>query len=571
MGRISRAISIGALLGVLGSLLVSVPAKAVPIAVTNSCTGNTCTDTSLVNIRGIASAPLVVKFNLGSVGCSEGGFVCGAARTSGVTATSIEWKWEQQNAFNQWDGTSTIVSHTCTSTLSSTTTYCVSGQHLDQLVISGLSSVKIVRVQFRLVNGTDTTSWMAGRTGASEYEYVVPKTFVPTASITSSEFVTGPIFALKNESFTVSALDSIPNDDSIGIDQSTFAWNMNHGAQFTSVTSGFGTKTHTYNATGSYTIQLRVRNSMGVDDFETRDVYVSEPPVSNTPALALESGIQYTNRSNETLSIVWPRYADTMILDDDVNPSSYSIVASSPSWDFAWSAASGETRTLTATFSDGSGGQVGSVLSQTVTYDIDTPVLNTVSATRTDGALAFTLSATDQHSGLSLVEVSNGTTTTTYGYATSFTSPMSGSNFSVRVKDLAGNWSTSQNIVAAVVNAPAPSGSNSNQSSPAPSTVASESVAAPAAPAEPATPRVAAKSKTSAASIASQAGVSVTPGSKVALSVSKVSKKICKVAGGRLVALAPGNCLVTVSVTPKKSKLVKKPKAVRTPTTAVVG
>ena len=74
MGRISRAISIGALLGVLGSLLVSVPAKAVPIAVTNSCTGNTCTDTSLVNIRGIASAPLVVKFNLGSVGCSEGGW-----------------------------------------------------------------------------------------------------------------------------------------------------------------------------------------------------------------------------------------------------------------------------------------------------------------------------------------------------------------------------------------------------------------------------------------------------------------------------------------------------------------
>ena len=569
MGKISRAISIGALLGVLGSLLVSVPAKAVAISVTNQCMGNTCTDSSLVNIRGIASAPLVVKFNLGSFDCDDNGLACGSARTNGVTATSIEWKWEQQNEFGQWDGSSTIVSHTCTSTLSYTTTYCVNGEHLDQLVISGLTSVRNIRVQFRLVNGADTTSWMAGRVGASSYESVTPKTFVPTAIITSSEFVTGPIFALKNESFTVSALDSIPNDDSIGIDQSTFAWNMNHGAQFTSVTSGSSTKTHTYNATGSYTIQLRVRNSMGVDDFETRDVYVSEPPVSNTPALALESGIQYTNRSNETLSIVWPRYAYSMVINDMVGPVTSSSVASSPAWDFAWAAASGETRTVTVTFYDGSGGQVSSVLSRTITYDADLPQLNTAIATRTDGALAFTLSATDAHSGISQVEISNGPTTSTYSYSNTISSVLTGSNFSVRVKDLAGNWSTSQNIVAAVVNTPAPSGSNSNQSSPAPSTVATESPAAPAA--QPTTPRVATKSKTSGASIASQAGVSVTPGSKVALSVSKASKKICKVSGGKLVALAPGNCLVTVSVTPKKSKLVKKPKAVKTPTTVVVG
>jgi hypothetical protein len=65
--------------------------------------------------------------------------------------------------------------------------------------------------------------------------------------------------------------------------------------------------------------------------------------------------------------------------------------------------------------------------------------------------------------------------------------------------------------------------------------------------------------------------VSVTPGSKVSITVAKASKKICKVSGGRLVALKPGNCQVTVSVTPKKTKLVKKPKAVKTPTTVVVG
>ena len=144
MGKISRAISIGALLGVLGSLLVSVPAKAVAISVTNQCTTTSCTSDSLVKIRGYASAPLVVTFNLGSFDCDDNGLACGSARTSGVTATSIEWRWEQANQASQWEGVFTTVSHTCTSTLSRTTTYCVDGQHLDQLVISGLSSTKVI-------------------------------------------------------------------------------------------------------------------------------------------------------------------------------------------------------------------------------------------------------------------------------------------------------------------------------------------------------------------------------------------------------------------------------------------
>jgi hypothetical protein len=261
-----------------------------------------------------------------------------------------------------------------------------------------------------------------------------------------------------------------------------------------------------------------------------------------------------------------------MLLDDGVNPFNSSSVAGSPVWDFAWTATSGETRVVTVTFYDGSGAQVGSVLSQTVTYDIDTPLLNSATATRTDGALSFSLSATDQHSGVSKVEISNGSTTVEHAYATSIASSLSGSNFSVRVMDLAGNWSTSQNVLATIVNTAPPAPANNSpvnnspvaDSGPAPSVV---TVVAPVVT----TPRVAAKSKTSAASVASQAGVSIPAGAKVALTVSKASKKICKVSGGRLVALTPGNCQVTVSVTPKKTKTLKKPKAVRTPTTVVVG
>jgi hypothetical protein len=120
--------------------------------------------------------------------------------------------------------------------------------------------------------------------------------------------------------------------------------------------------------------------------------------------------------------------------------------------------------------------------------------------------------------------------------------------------------------VASVVTTPPPSTGNPivADSGPAPSAA---TVVAPVVT----TPRVAAKSKTSAASVASQAGVAIPAGAKVALTVSKASKKICKVSGGRLVALTPGNCQVTVSVTPKKTKTLKKPKAVRTPTTVVVG
>jgi hypothetical protein len=563
MGRLFRAISIGALVGVLVSLLVAVPAQAAPITVTNTCTGNTCTDTSLVNIRGIASAPLVVKFNLGSFGCYDGSFVCGSARTSGVTATSIQWKWEQQNAFNQWNGTSTIVTRPCTSTLSSTTTYCESGQHLDQLVISGLSSVKIIRVQFRLVNGSDATSWMAGRAGASEYEYVVPSTFIPTAAISSA-----PTYVEINETFVASAERSNANDGYSDLSQSRFSWDFYNTNLYDVTNSSLAAHTFSYPTSGTRTIRLRISNFHGVTDEETKVVYVSKIPPSATASVSLQGGGLWTNSTRPTLEVSWPKYAMTMNLADQDRSASNVEVQSSFTWDVTWASGSGETKDISIDFFKGDGNPVGEQLSAAISYDIDTPVLNSVSATRTDGALSFSLSATDAHSGLSVVEISDGTTTVTTVYGTSIPSYLSGSNFTVRVQDLAGNWSALQNVVATNVTTPPPSNPSSNTSSPAPSTVASESTAAPAA--QPATPRVAAKSRTSGTAVASQAGIALAPGSKVSMTVAKASRAICRVSGGRLVALKPGNCQVTISVTPKKTKLVRKPKATKTPTTVVV-
>jgi hypothetical protein len=403
---------------------------------------------------------------------------------------------------------------------------------------------------------------MAGRTGASEYEYVVPSTFVPTAAISAAMFLE------VNESFTASAENSVANDGYSDLSQSRFSWDFYNTNQYDVSNTASPTYAYAYSRSGTHTMKLRISNYHSVTDTETRVVYVSNVSPSSTASVSLQGGGIWTNTTRPTLEISWPRYAMTMNLADQDRSSSNMEVRSSVDWDVTWSSGSGETKNITIDFLKGDGNSVGDQLTTAVSCDIDAPLLNSVTSTRTDGALSFSLSATDQHSGVSKVEISNGSTTVEHAYATSIASSLSGSSFSVRVMDLAGNWSTSQDISARIVNTPPPSPPANNapaaDSGPAPSVVTE---VAPVVT----TPRVAPKSKSSGASIASQAGIPVSPGSKVGLSVSKASKKICKVSGGKLVALAPGNCLVTVSVTPKKTKILKKPKAVKTPTTVVVG
>jgi hypothetical protein len=555
----------GALVGVLSSLFIAVPAQAATISVLNQCIGNTCTDTSLISVRGNATAPYAVTFQLGHFDCYDGLYRCGSARTSGFTATSIQWKWQQITSGSNY-GVENIVTHSCTTTLSRSSTYCSDGEHLDQLVISGLSETKLIRVQFQLTNGTDSTGWISNRAGASEYQYVWPSAFVPTAAISA------PLFVEVNEVFTSSAESSDANDGFGSLSQSRFSWDFYSTNLYDVSNSTSPTTTFSYGRSGTHTMKLRISNYHRVTDTETRVVYVSKVAASPTPSVALQGGGLWTNTNRPTLEISWPKYAMAMNLTDQDRSATNVEVRSTMDWDVNWSSGSGETKSIAIDFYKGDGNPVGDQLTAAVAYDIDTPLLNSVTATRTDGALSFSLSATDQHSGVSKVEISNGSTTVEHAYAASINSSLSGSNFSVRVMDLAGNWSNSQNIAAVNVTTPppAPAPNQVTDSAPGPSGAASGSNAV-LAPAPPPVPRVAIKSKTAGVSIARQAGVSIAPGSKVSIRVAKASKKICKVSRGKLMALKPGNCKVTVTVTPKKTKKVKKPKAVRTPTTVVVG
>ena len=112
------------------------------------------------------------------------------------------------------------------------------------------------------------------------------------------------------------------------------------------------------------------------------------------------------------------------------------------------------------------------------------------------------------------------------------------------------------------VNSPSSSADSGTPSTPA-------AAPAPAAPA-PAQPTSKVKQRTPGASLARQIGMTVPPKAKIKLKVAKASKKICRVSGSRLVALKRGSCSVTVTVTPKKTKKIKKPKAIKRSTVVAI-
>ena len=82
--------------------------------------------------------------------------------------------------------------------------------------------------------------------------------------------------------------------------------------------------------------------------------------------------------------------------------------------------------------------------------------------------------------------------------------------------------------------------------------------------------KLAPKKTVSAKTIANQLGMQIPKKSKVTVSVRKTSKKICRVSKGRVVALKPGACFVTVSVQAPKPKKGKKPKPVKQMTVITV-
>jgi hypothetical protein len=165
-------------------------------------------------------------------------------------------------------------------------------------------------------------------------------------------------------------------------------------------------------------------------------------------------------------------------------------------------------------------------------------------------------------------------TKSTTSTSTTFTGLTNGVRYFFKVSTVVGSITsapaTSLGGLTAAAAVPAPAPNPPSQIN-TPSSSGSATASTPAAAPEPAAqPTSKVKQRTPGASLATQIGMTVTPKAKIKLTVAKASKKICKVSGGKLVALKPGNCSVTVSVTPAKTKAVKKPKATKKATVVAI-
>ena len=215
----------------------------------------------------------------------------------------------------------------------------------------------------------------------------------------------------------------------------------------------------------------------------------------------------------------------------------------------------------------------------------DGQVVSTWSAASISGATvsSYTVQLFTENAPTNVIETKSVT-----GTSATFTGLTNGLRYFFKVSTLVGSLTSAPATslygltAAAVAPAPAPNppapASNPPSQINSPSTSvdtgansSSGTVSTPAAaPAPAAQPTSKVKQRTAGASLATQIGMTVTPKAKVKLTVAKASKKICKVSGGRLVALKPGNCSVTVAVTPAKTKTVKKPKTTKQSTVVAI-
>ena len=180
----------------------------------------------------------------------------------------------------------------------------------------------------------------------------------------------------------------------------------------------------------------------------------------------------------------------------------------------------------------------------------------TVSNATVTGYSVQVVKASDQSIVIPAFVVNGSSTDLTSGLA-------NGTSYQVKVAAKVGALSGSQKVSLSVTPA-APATPPSGNAPAAPAAAPASQPRSPAAVSTRTPLRVAINSKENATAVAISLGAKVPKGSKVTLTVSKSSRKICKISGGKLFALKPGTCAVSVSVQAPKPKKGKKPKPVKT-------
>ena len=369
------------------------------------------------------------------------------------------------------------------------------------------------------------------------------------------------------------------------------------------------------NAGGSY-IGVKVEstnvynNSNDVSTVRLPIVVDPRRPTAKYSGVSINRGAEFTESADVTLSLTWPAGAITADISNDggFEKSQNVPLSATTNWRLS-DLTSGKVGSsvyvkflgLQATL-DGSWQetdiQPGPAYSDNITMDLTPPVVSAVDAsvstsqsnslgvmssftskirslvsvqTAPDQVARISVSAFDSGSGISAMQIANDPAVPgqVLPYQASITRPVTSDTLVLRVKDEVGNWSAWKYVkisgfrnIVPVTPTPTPSAPSNPTLSPAP-TETSRPVVNPPSQSTPAkvTPplTISLKAKVTTTQIAKSLKVTVPAKAKLTITVAKSSKAICKVVGGKLVAIKPGNCNVTLAVQgPKKAGKLPK-------------
>jgi hypothetical protein len=553
-----------ALVGIVG--LVPSPVAAMAPTVTN--TG----EVGVSGSGGLYSA----TFRLGSLSCNpEGSGSCTGSASgaytgdlNGGSASEIIWRYRIGA-----DGVWQQVSKDCLRTpVSSLSTWCGSNWHYSSLVLTDLTPGVPVYAQPALKNSDGQSIWLNTSSSSG-----LPASATPIAdSVVSHIWSANKNPARRANSGMSGDVHEFKAADistSVSGVFSKYEWDFDNDGTFEISSTSNTIHTKTWDVIGTYTVTLRLTSQGGETDTDTRTFEIYKKPPAGEAGISILEGAAYTNNKVAKLKLVWPEYAVEARVSNDGGFSSSKTktiaLGESVDWELDDSVTGIFTKVVYVRFN----GDVDTTktYSDDIILDTAAPTIEASTAQAAGAAVALSLRATDDMTGVDDVQIKTVSTTVTKAYASSFSvlasdlglvvtsssvKKMSSATIRVRISDKAGNWTDWESLTITELDSESttatgtPNGATAAESGPAgasagPATAESTAVLAVGSNARPST-------------LAATANLAVAKGSRITVVVAKTSLKTCRPMGNVLVGLKSGKCRVTVTVKLKSGRAVSK-------------